>query len=320
MHKQLTFQQRYYIFVAKERKKSISQIAKEINVHKSTVYRELKRNKFKGYFYYFKTAQNLAKNRQEKALKKASVLTAKMKENILEKLEKNWSPEQISGRLKNEKIFVSYQTIYRFIYKDKKKGGKLFKKLRHKGKRYKKQQVAGCKSRIIGRIGIEKRPEIINQKLRVGDWEIDTVIGANHKSALLTLVDRKTKFTVIEKLSGKNMKSVNFKTIKRLKKMPKKSITADNGTEFSGHKFLTKKLKIPVYFADPYSSWQRGLNEHTNGLIREFLPKKTDFREVSNAEIRKIEKNLNKRPRKVLDYKTPEEAMMNCDQFVAFRM
>ena len=320
MYKQLTYQQRYYIFVAKERKKSIKKIADEINVHQSTIYRELKRNKFKGYFYYFKTAQNLAKNRQENALKKASVLTEKMKEKILENLEKNWSPEQISGRLKRDKIFVSYQTIYRFIYKDKKKGGKLFKKLRHKGKKYKKQWVGGCKSKIIGRVGIAERPEIIDKKGRVGDWEIDTIIGLNHKSALLTLVDRKTKFTIIEKLAGKNMKSVNFKTIKRLKNLPKKSITADNGPEFSGHKNLTKKLNIPVYFADPYSSWQRGLNEHTNGLIREYLPKKTDFREVSNAEIRKIEKKLNKRPRKVLDYKTPEEIMNDYIEFVALRM
>jgi len=267
MYTHLTYSQRYYIFTAKESGKSINTIAEETCVHRSTIFRELRRNRYAGYKYYHKAAQMILENRQKENKRAPSVLTPKMRETITKCLDFGWSPEQISGRLKRSGIAISYQTIYRFIYADRKRRGQLYKKLRHKGKKYKNQYVGERRYRIKDRIGIENRPEIINQKGRIGDWEIDTVIGQNHKSAILTIVDRKSKFTVIEKLSGKTMKSVTFQTIRRLKKLPKKSITADNGTEFSGHKEITNELNIPVYFAKPYASWDRGLNEHTNGRI-----------------------------------------------------
>jgi len=320
MYKHLTYEQRYYIFTAKESGKSIDKIAKEIKMHRSTIFRELKRNRYTGYKYYHKAAKLILEERQKKRYHRAFVLTPKLCEKIIECLNLGWSPEQISGRLKRKKTTVSTQTIYRFIHKDKKCGGKLYKKLRHKGKKYKTQSVGERVYRIKDRVGIEKRPKIIDQKRRIGDWEIDTVVGRKHRSAILTIVDRKSKFTVIEKLSGKTMKSVTYQTIKRLKKLPKKSITADNGTEFSGHKDMTNSLKIPVYFADPYASWQRGLNEHTNGLIREYLPKKTDFREITREKLYEIEKNLNSRPRKVLGYRTPEEMMRTYTKRVALLM
>ena len=323
MYHHLTQKQRYYISLRKERGDSHAQIAEFICVDKSTISRELKRNKTSQGKYESAFADQKAKERRRSASQKPSVLTSEMKAVVIELLTLGWSPEQISGRLKIEKKQVSYETIYRWIRKDKKENGQIFKMLRHRGKKYTKQTLEpGSVWGIPDRIGIENRPEEIDLKARLGDWEIDTIIGKNHKSALLTIADRKSKYTVIEKLEGKNKKSVNKHASRRLKLLPCLSITADNGREFAGHKALSKKLKIPIYFANPYSSWERGLNEHTNGLIRQYLPKKTDFNNVSKKEIEIIEKRLNTRPRKVLDYKTPEEVMFKTETYspVALRM
>lgn len=309
MYKHLTYAQRYYLFTALQSKKSISEISKEIEVHRSTIYRELKRNAYPGKKYYYKIAHAESEIRKESAAFCPSAITQRLGKKIIACLELGWSPEQISGRLKRSKISISYQTVYRFIYRDRNQGGQLFKKLRRNGKRKYNQKVAARKARLKDRVWIDDRPKIVDEKRRIGDWEIDTIVGAKHKGVLLSIVDRKSKFTVLQKLSGKTKKSVNYQTIRRLKKLPKKTITADNGTEFSGHKEMTNMLKIPVYFAHPYASWERGLNEHTNGLVREYLPKKTDFRKIKKEEIALIEKKLNTRPRKVLNYRTPEEVM-----------
>ena len=192
----------------------------------------------------------------------------------------------------------------------KKQGGSLYQYLRHKGKRYNKRVTStagrGC---IPNRVGIEKRPEIVDKKERIGDWEGDTIIGAGHQGVILTYVDRYSKYLIAEIVGNKTMDLTTAATIKRFKQLPHPvhSITYDNGKEFAGHVKISKALKTGCYFANPYHSWERGLNEHTNGLIRQYLPKSTDLTTVSRKSLREIENEINNRPRKVLNYKTPSE-------------
>lgn len=223
-----------------------------------------------------------------------------------------WSPEQLSGVLLANKIFISHETIYRHIWSNKKAGGDLYKHLRHKAKPYCRRSAKnagrGC---IPDRVGIEKRPKVVDQKTRKGDWEIDTVIGHNHRGALVTAVERKTKYTRIWLVPNKTSEVVSNALIILLASLPKsalKTLTYDNGKEFSQHVKVSDALGTKAYFARPYHSWERGLNEHTNGLIRQYLGKSTEFTQCTPEEIQRIEDLLNNRPRKVLGYRTPREA------------
>ena len=232
---------------------------------------------------------------------------------ITSKLHKKWSPEQISGWLLEEQgVQLSHEAIYLHIWADKALGGGLYRTLRRQGKAYqarsKNQAGRGC---IKNRISIDERPAIVDEKSRLGDWEIDLVIGKGHSGALVTLVERKTSFTVSKRIHDKTAKTVTKATIALLKpyKDAVLTITADNGKEFAYHEQVTDALDAPVYFADPYSSWQRGLNENTNGLLRQYWPKSTDFKKVSANEVTAVIINLNDRPRKKLKYKTPARLM-----------
>jgi len=213
--------------------------------------------------------------------------------------------------MKRDKGFtICHETIYRYIYYNKSKKGRLYKYLRHKNKKHhnrsNKYQRRGI---IIDRVSIDKRPKIVERKNRIGDFEIDTVIGLNHIGALVTVVDRKSKYTIIQKVKSKRAKEVTQALITMLHPLKHitKTITSDNGKEFAYHKEVSDTLDTDFYFAHPYSSWERGLNEHTNGLIRQYLPKKTDFTQISKEEIITIQDKLNHRPRKVLNYRTPFE-------------
>lgn len=315
MYHHLTHEQRYHIFLQIKRGESLTQIAESIRVHKSTVSREIKRNKTPKGQYHPKSATRRAKLRKHLASRTCPVLTKKMKKILLALLAIGWSPEQISGRLRQHTIQISYETIYAWIREDKCQGGTLFSLLRHKGKKYTKRIYSkGAVWGIPDRVGIENRPAEVELKARLGDWEIDTIVGRRHKSCLLSIVDRKSKYTVLSHLGNKTKREVNIWTVACLKGLPVLSITADNGREFAGHVELAKEVNAPVYFANPYSSWERGLNEHTNGLVRQWLPKKTDFKEVSKKDLALIENRLNNRPRKVLNYKTPAEVMFNLNQ------
>jgi len=238
-------------------------------------------------------------------------MTSKIKTYIKKHLKKEWSPEQIAGRMKMDiKIFVCHETIYRYIYYNKSRGGRLYTYLRHKNKKYhNRSNTYQRRGIIIDRVSIDKRPKIVEKKSRIGDFEIDTVIGRHHVGALVTIVDRKSKFTLINKVSSKRAEEVTQVLIKMLLPLKPitKTITSDNGKEFAYHKEVSEALDTDFYFAHPYSSWERGLNEHTNGLIRQYLPKKTDFTQVSKEEIITIQDKLNHRPRKILNYRTPYE-------------
>ncbi len=312
-YKQLTLGLRYQIFAYKQENYSLSKIARVLNFNKSTISRELKRNSSNGYYNpEYAEIQTAARDINKRTNKK---LSNKIKLIIGKKLRKNWSPEQIAGRLKKDKIVnISHETIYRYIYKNQRHGGKLFKWLRHQNKKYKnRSELYRTRGQIKDRVNISQRSVLVNRKSRFGDFEVDTVIGKNHKGVLVTLVDRNSKFTLIKKVESKHAHGVTKAIIDMLKPIQSlvHTITSDNGKEFSFHEQVAKELNIKFYFCDPYSSWQRGLNEHTNGLIREYIPKKSEFNKISRTEIIHIQNRLNNRPRKILEYKTPNEIFFN---------
>jgi len=310
-YKQLTYEQRCQIFALKGTGNTQQQIANAIGTSQSAISRELNRNSGqRGYRY--KQAQSFSDARRFSASKFIR-MTAKMTKMIKAKLRKKWSPEQISGWLREERgQSISHETLYKYIWADKKSGGCLFDSLRRHGKAYqsrgKSQAGRGC---IKNRVSIDERPAVVDEKSRIGDWEIDLVIGKGHSGALVTIVERGTSFTVSKRINNKLAETVTAATIALLTpyKEAVLTITADNGKEFAYHEKITKALGAQVYFADPYCSWQRGLNENTNGLLRQYWPKKTDLKNVSQREVSSVIFQLNNRPRKKLNYQTPAKLM-----------
>jgi IS30 family transposase len=311
-YKQLTYEERCKVYALNKSGMSQNKIAQQLNVSQSTISRKFTRNTgLRG--YRIQQAQRLAQQRRADA-SKAIKMIATLIELINLKLDDKWSPEQISGWLElNKASNISYETTYQHIWRDKQRGGMLFKSLRRKGKAYQsrsKDKQAG-RGFIKNRISIDERPEVVDDRSRIGDWEIDLVIGKGHSGALVTIVERQTSFTVSARIDDKSAKTVTAATIALLKPYEKAvlTITADNGKEFAYHEEMTKHLGCDVFFVDPYCSWQRGLNEKTNGLLRQYWPKLTDFKKVSHSEVEEVIVNLNDRPRKKLKYKTPAKLM-----------
>ena len=310
-YKQLTLQKRYHISALLTQGYKQKDIAKKVGVHPSTISRELRRNGIQKEQYYTAEQAQVETSLRHKKKAKNSVISKNIELYIRKHLKHDWSPEQISGRMKLDiGLSVVHETIYRYIYTNKTNGGKLYQYLRHKNKKYhKRSNDYKARGTIIDRIMIDKRPKIVEKKSRIGDLEIDTVIGKNHIGALVTVVDRKSKFTLIKNVASKQADVVTKALIEMITPIKgiTHTITSDNGKEFAYHKEVSSALDIAFYFANPYHSWERGLNEHTNGLIRQYLPKKSEFINVSKEEITMIQNRLNHRPRKVLGYKTPYE-------------
>ena len=306
-YKQLNQAQRYQIEILKKAGKNQKQIAELLGVSESTISRELTRNQGKK-GYRPKQAQIKADNRKKraaKALKMTPALILLIEAGIL----LDWSPEQVSGQLEDEfGILISHERIYQHIWTDKRHGGILYTHLRqyHK-KRKKKYGSKDKRGQIRNRVSIDERPAIVAEKTRIGDWEIDTVIGQNHQGALVTIVDRVSKFTLIKKVDSKHAEVVTAATITLLQPYLDKTltITADNGKEFAGHESIKEQLSANVYFAHPYCSWERGLNENTNGLIRQYFTKGSSFENITDDEVEAVMNKLNHRPRKTLKFKTP---------------
>jgi transposase, IS30 family len=321
-YKQLTIEQRAIIAYLFKLKKSRGYIAKEIGKDKSSVSREIKRNSSDGNYGLYNTLP-AQKRRDERRMNsnRKSILTEEMKQDIKEKLcGEQWSPEQISGRIKSEgKDMVSYETIYQYVYEDKRQGGELYTNLRqaHR-KRHKRRKSYKTRGIIKDRVSIDKRPKIVNLQKRYGDWEGDTIIGKNHKGALITLNERKSLFVKISKIRKKEAKITASKTINMLTPLKSKcfSMTFDNGKEFAEHKKIASELKTKVFFAHPYSSFERGCNENINGLIRQYFPKGMSFDDITDKDVQFVEDKLNNRPRKKLGFKTPNEIFCN---FVALQ-
>jgi len=306
----LTYSQRCQIYILKEREESQSEIARILGVHRSTICRELMRNR-NDKPYEHDLAEKTAQDRRKRDPLKTNKFT-RFSSLIEENLNQQWSPVQISGRLKKKGLGeISHETIYKYIWIDKRKGGGLYKHLRHQGKKYNKRgKGTAGRGYIPGRIDIKERPLIVEEKSRVGDWELDTIIGANHKGVIVSMVDRATKYTKLMKVSYKTAEEVGNAIVHSLSPVSEfvHTLTADNGKEFAYHQMIGKELEATVYFATPYHSWERGLNEHTNGLVRQYFPKGKRFDEITEKEIKDVEFALNSRPRKVLSFETPMEA------------
>jgi IS30 family transposase len=313
----LTKSERFYLEKRIAQGISTSDIAKELGRHKSSLYREINRNTDNSFgFYSGLRAGNIASETKQNSKHRAtsmSKLSSECMAFILDSLSKRTSPEQICGRLKREyQVSLSVSILYNYIATDRANGGMLYKCLRHNGKKYKSGSGIN-KSKIPNRVSIHKRPAVADQKQIPGHWEIDTVYGKDQKSYLLTLTDKATKFQVIRKIPNKESATIynEMEHIIATTLLPFETITSDNGTEFTLHDDISRVTGATFFFADSYSSWQRGLNEHHNGLIRDFMPKRTDFRNHELTAFRFIENNLNNRPRKSLNYLTPAEAMTN---------
>lgn len=308
-YKQLTLVERYKIKALLQAGTSKDRISETIGFHRSAIYRELKRNQAEK-SYDPELAQIKAEARRKSA-RKAIMFTDDVKERVESLLRFDLSPEQVSGYLKREEgINISHETIYQHVWTDKADGGTLYNHLRWSGKKRRKRY--GKKDRrgqIPDRVSIDERPEIVDSKERYGDWEVDTMIGKNHKGVLVTAVERKAKFTRIGHAPNKSAELVSKALIEMLSPFQDKvlTITVDNGKEFSMHNHVAEALEADVYFAHPYRSWERGLNENTNGLIRQYFPKKTSFQNVKEQEVKFAENRLNQRPRKSLEFKTPKE-------------
>jgi IS30 family transposase len=322
-YKHLTQAQRYKIDALFKANHTQAFIAEQLGISKSTISRELKRNSKRPGKYSGLRAQIYANERKERFCKNR-IFTANMQKIIREKLSRQqWSPEQIHGHCKVNNIpMVSHERIYQFIYQDKAEGGLLYKHLRVASKTYRKRYGSSNYHRhlIKDRVFIDLRPEVINKKQRYGDWEIDTIIGKGNKGAIVTVVERKSAFLLMTKLGGKKPKDLAKAVVRLLAPYKQKvlSITADNGTEFSDHKYIAEKLNAAFYFAHPYSSWERGLNEYTNRLIRQYIPKKTDFKDYNEQYINLVNMKINSRPRKKLGFKTPIKVLLaNFDDNVA---
>ena len=310
-YKQLAREQRYQIYALMKAGHNQSQIAAVIACHKSTICRELQRNQgWKG--YRPKQAAELARGRRFKS--HPARITSQTWDLVELLLRQQWSPEQIAGRLKLEQQpTVSHEWIYRYIYADKQRGGLLYRHLRSQKKQRKRYGGHARHPQIPHRISIEQRPAIVAHKGRLGDWEADLIVGARHKGVILSCSERKSKLTLLRKLETKGAGEVKRACVQLLSPCAEQvhTITVDNGKEFTDHKDIAVGLQADVYFAHPYASWERGLNENTNGLVRQYFPKKHDFTKITHQEVQKVTARLNNRPRKTLGYWTPNEVFFN---------
>ena len=308
MYKQLTSEQRYTISVLLQNRTKQKDIAEAINVSASTVSREIRRNSGVRRHYNWETAQANAVQTRRRKPGNRSVDKDVMEEAKCLLITEQWSPEQISGVLAKDGKYISHETIYRMIRKDKAEGGTLYKHCRHKLK-HRTRPVGGKRISIPNRTSISERPTEADGK-RFGDFEMDTIVGRGNHGAIVTLIERSTNMLFMRKLkNGKNAKELARTVIHLLSPFKDhiKSITTDNGTEFACHEVIAKSLGVTIYFADPYASWQKGAIENANGLIRQYVPKKETFEHISQQQITKYSKKINMRPRKKLDFNTPQD-------------
>lgn len=307
MARHLTFEERQFLYRLKKKGKSNTEIAELMGRDRSTVYRELARNSGQR-GYRPKQAQRLAEERRLASRRPHAMAAPEVHQYVQDRLEQRWSPDQIAGRVRRDfprspKRWLSRQTIYSWINDMRPEWRNL---LRRGGRPPEKRgKLTDC-------VRIKGRPEVINSRRRFGDWEGDTIVGHGRHSALLTLVERKSGYARIGRVDSMKSDATMRVAKRRMKDLPaclRRSMTFDNGKEFAEHGQLARSIGLEVYFTDPYASWQKGTNENTNGLLRQFFPKGTDFTEVSHRAVTSVEHLLNERPRKRLNYRTPVEVL-----------
>ena len=315
LYSQLTEGERNQIYALLQEDISLRRIAVILQRASSTIGREIRRNHGQR-GYRPKQAQRKAQERRKTP--RSFKMNPEALIYIEEKLREEYSPEQISYTMRGSVgVRVSHERIYQHIWQDKKNGGDLYRKLRIAGvkkhrKRYGKKDWRG---KIPNRVDIDQRPAIVDEKTRIGDWEADLVSGVHHRGFLVTLVERTSKYTLIGQVKQKTAAKVTTEIMRLLAphKERVQTITYDNGREFSAHELINEGLNCQSYFAKPYHSWERGLNENTNGLIRQYFPKGMDLREVSRDEIAFVMKRLNHRPRKTLAFKPPHDIFVKSE-------
>ena len=311
LYNRLTEDKRIVLYALRKAGLTQAAIAAELNVHPSTISREVKRNTgLRG--YRPKQAHRLACSRRAQSY--SCRISQTTWESVDAMIEQDWSPEQISGYLKvNGDPSVSPEWIYQHIYEDKRQGGTLHTHLRCQKKRRKRHGTTDRRGQIIGRVCITERPEVVETRSRIGDWEADTVIGKQGGAVLVTLAERKSRFSMIIKAENKTAAAVSAAITKAMAPYAANvhTLTYDNGKEFAYHQKVSDGLDAKGFFAHPYHSWERGLNENTNGLIRQYLPKGKSFDDLSDQEVQDIMDKLNNRPRKCLGFKTPNQVFQN---------
>lgn len=318
----------YHHFSAKERHTlmyllhwglSYRDIGRRLNRHHTTISREVQRNGRPHSVYYhdaYADKQALSRKSQPRHARKRHYQP--LHQFVIDKLQCHWSPDAISGylqrtRTKNSPYQVSAECIYQWIYRDAQTGGELYQCLSSVHQKRKRQRREGRRCHIPGRVGIEQRPMVVDRRNRIGDWEGDTVEGCKGSGGLATHVERKSRFLIAEKLLDKCAGTFAKATQKGFNKIPEKlckTLTLDNGTENVQHPIISQHKQMPIYFTHPYSPWERGTNEQTNGLLRRYFPKGTDFRKVTQQQLKKAVILINQRPRKSLNYRTPEEVFL----------
>jgi IS30 family transposase len=296
-------------------RRSLGFIAKALGRHKSTISRELRRNKGIGP-YDACIANGYATERRKTSRPKPKRQRPLLMRYVIDRLKLKWSPEQIACRTRidhadNSSMYISHGTIYRHIHDDHRQKGQLYRHLRHARRKYDKR-LAPCpgRGRIPDRVSIDERPQSVKDQTHIGDWEADTVFGQKGTGCIVSLVDRKSLYFIARLIPDLKVATFNRAVLEALKAVPKalrRTITCDNGIEFSGFKELQRKLSCKVYFAHPYSAWERGINENTNGLLRQFIPRKTNLKALNPQQLEEAVQLLNNRPRKKLGFRTPAE-------------
>ena len=329
--KHLSEGQRYEISVLLRAHHTRAEIARIIGVHKSTITRELQRNGYLGTRSYYPDYA------QRKALQRSRLRSCNFKKKIPHSVfetarelivEDQYSPEQVVGYCRRHGIrMCSHETLYKWIWSDKRSGGTVYKSLRRRGRKYKKRgALNNSRHYIPDAVDISLRPSLVDERCRFGDFEVDTIVGASGSQHIVTVVERKAGLLLMARLQRPTASETADKLIQLLSPLAKagyvKTITSDNGKQFALHQKVSSNLGAEFYFARPYHSWERGTNENTNGLIRQYIPKKSNFDDYSDADIARIQAKLNSRPRKRLGYSTPNEVfklLTQIDESVAFR-
>lgn len=306
----ITVEQRYQIQALLAAGNNQSEIAKLLLRDKSVISREFRRNRLDSGKYKPEAAQSFYRHRRKRCRKASKWLNAELKAEVEEQLRADKSPEQISGILRREQrdCAISHEAIYQYVWEDKSKGGTLCRHLRNQGRRYQKRGNSKSSRGIIpNRVGIEHRPKVVDQRKRVGDFEIDLVIGKNHKNPILTIVERKSGFALLRKLPSKEAAVTAEQLIAVLAPLKAyvHTITSDNGKEFAQHQRVAQQLDAQFYFATPYHSWERGTNENFNRLLRQYFPKKSSFEHITDEQLEAVQHKLNHRERKRLGYVSP---------------
>jgi IS30 family transposase len=308
--------ERYVIYHLKLYGLSLREIGRRLGRHHTNISREIKRNGFPHAVYYHGVSQPMADKRARQPRHHRRQSNKRLYNYVTHRIRQDWSPDEISKRLKidypnNEQMRCSIETIYQWTYRDAQAGGDLYTHLRRFHKKRRKQRKYGTGRGLIpGRVSISERPSIVDERSRFGDWEGDTVEGCKGSGGMATHVERSSRYLIAARLIDKTANIFTSQSIKAFRVVPhalRHTLTLDNGKENARFQTLEKKTGLAVFFADPYSSWQRGTNENTNGLLRQYFPKGSNFKSMTDETLAEAVRKINHRPRKCLGYRTPHE-------------